>query len=621
MRITQADFRTVRIVADGLSVLLRYSLYQNGDERLPESITCRGDQVIAYFLTSTIRDFIAAEEHGLSVQRSWNVLQEGRVSLSFCLEFPELTGAAWLLPGVARGESVPLQAEPADGALTALPGAVYLLAGKTSVLVFADPPPGGQLRDSVELSRLVEEEEPLVRVELHRPPRVSAGAAVGRGPKPGAKPGSGPRSQPALQVSGSLEHSARLNLVIAPARELFAQGVSTALARLAAASQARLASAPGNRAIPPQVAPAAPWPDYRAIAPAALQARTREEIADCRERLLVSEGGTCGLRLSPGEVLLSTSAGAGLAALLLRLFPGEEAMEELALRLADFTLRAQLPSGLFYERFDLRHRSWLESDGRKTRAPAVLPCQSADTACALLVLTGLLRRRRLPHARYLHAAARAVGALGAAAAASAASEEEALVLPEPLVELYLLTGKDAHKKSLAGIRDRFFTDVREPAAGDGLQPVLLRARAAAALADAGFVLKGLEACFHSLLPWVHLNPGGQGLEPCGGLHEALGGNRLLFRGFELALLLARLAARQSVGALSLRALLPHLLGFTLRQPAGVSYLSLTEPAGQALGPVDARILVRELTARHRLLEEFPQYLPPRTAPRSVHSTD
>jgi len=586
MRITQADFRTVRIVADGLSVLLRYSLYQNGDERLPESITCRGDQVIAYFLTSTIRDFIAAEEHGLSIQRSWIVLQEGRVSLSFCLEFPELTGAAWLLPGVARGESVPLQAEPADGALTALPGAVYLLAGKTSVLVFADPPAGGALRDSVELARLVEEEEALVRVQLHRPPRVSARAAAGRRPKLGSLPGSGPRSQPALQVSGSLEHAARLNLVIAPARELFAQGVSTALARLAAAS--------------PEVAPPA-------LSSAALQARTREEISDCRERLLVSEGGTCGLRLSPGEELLSTSAGAGMAALLLRLFPGEEATEELALRLADFALRAQLPSGLFYERYDLRRSSWLESDGRKTRAPAVLPGQSADTACALLVLTGLLRRRRLPHARYLHAAARAVGALGAAAAASPASEEEALVLPEPLVELYLLTGKDAHKKILAGIKERFFAEAREPAAADALQPALLRARAAAALADAGFVLKGLEACLHSLLPWVHLNPGETGPEPCGGLHEALGSNRLLFRGFELALLLARLAARQPPGALSLRALLPYLLGFTLRQPAGVSYLSITEPAGQALGPIDSRILVRELTARHRLLEEFPQY--------------
>jgi hypothetical protein len=593
MRITQADFRTVRIVAGGLTVLLRYSLYQDGDERLPESIACRGDQVTAYFLASTIRDFIAPERHGLSIQRSWTVLQEGRVGLSFCLEFPELTGAAWLLPGVARGESVPLEAEPADGSLTALPAGVYLLAGKGSVLVFADPPAAGGQGSSVELARLVQEEEPLVRVELRRPPR--SGAAPGRR--------SAPRIQAALQVSGSLEQAARLNLVIAPARELFAQGLSAALDRLAT-WQARPHDTPGD------------------LAPAALRARTREEIAACREHLLVDEGGTCGLRLSPSQETLSTSAGAGLAALLPGLFPGEEAMEELALRLADFALRAQLPTGLFCERYDLKRRSWLETDGRKTRPPVVLAGESADTAWALVVLVGLLRRRRLPHLRYLHAAARAVGALAAASAASPASEAEALVLPEPLAELYLLTGKDAHKKTLAGIRERFFAVDREPAAEDALQPALLRARAAAALSAAGFLLKGLEACLHSLLPWIHLNPGespGQGPEPCGGLHEALGARRLLFRGFELAHLLARLGARLPQGAPFLRELLPRLSDFTLRQPGGTSFLSLGDPAGQAVGPVDSRLLIRELTARHRLLEEFPQYFP-RSPARSAGSS-
>ncbi len=584
MRITQADYRTVRIVAGGLTVLLRYSLYQDGDERLPESIACRGDQVTAYFLASTIRDFIAPERHGLSIQRSWTVLQEGRVGLSFCLEFPELTGAAWLLPGVARGESVPLEAEPADGSLTALPAGLYLLAGRASVLLFADPPAAERRGSSVELARLVQEEEPLVRVELHRPPRAGA--------MPGRKPAQ--RGQAALRVSGSLEQAARLNLVISPARELFAQGLSAALDRLAV-WQPRPAGAPAN------------------LAPASLQARTREEIAACRQQLLVDQGGTCGLRLSPGLETLSTSAGAGLAALLPGLFPGEKEMEELALRLADFVLRAQLPTGLFCERYDLKRRSWLQIDGRKTLPPAVPAGQSADTAWALVVLVGLLRRRRLPHLRYLHAAARAVGALAAAAAASPATETEALILPEPLAELYLLTGKDAHKKTLAGIRERFFSVDREPAAEDTLQPAFLRARAAAALSAAGFLPKGPEACLYSLLPWIHLNPGespGQaGPVPCGGLHETLGARRLLFRGFELAHLLARLGARLPQGTAFLRDLVPRLLDFTLGQPVGTSCLCLGEPAGQAVGPVDSRLLVRELTARHRLLEEFPQFFP------------
>jgi len=596
MRITQADFRTVRIAVGGLTVLLRYSLYQDGEERLPESIACRGDQVTAYFLASTIRDFIAPERYGLSIQRSWTVLQEGRVGLSFCLEFPELTGAAWLLPGVARGESVPLQAEPADGSLTALPAGLYLLAGKASVLLFADPPAGARQGSSVELARLVQEEEPLVRVELHRPPR--AVAAPGRRSAPRAQ--AALQAQAALWVSGSLEQAARLNLVISPARELFAQGLSAALDRLAA-WQPRASGAPAE------------------LAPAALQARTREEFAACREQLLVDEGGTCGLRLSPGLPTLSTSAGAGLAALLPAVFPGDEAMEELALRLADFALRAQLPTGLFCERYDLKRRSWLESEGRRTHPPLVLAGESAETARALVVLVGLLRRRRLPHLRYLHAAARAVGALTAAAAASPASEAEALVLPEPLAELYLLTGKDAHKRSLAGIRERFFSVDREPAAEDSLQPAFLRARAAAALSAAGFPPKGPQDCLYSLLPWIHLNPGENPWQeepvPCGGLHETLGSRRLLFRGFELAHLLARLGAGLPQGAPFLRDLLPRLLDFTLGRPVGTSYLSLGEPAGPAVGPVDSRLVVRELTARQCLLQEFPQYLPrqPRAA--------
>ena len=576
MRITQADFRTVRIAADGLTVLLRYSLYQNGDERLPESITCRGDQVIAYFLTSTIRDFIAPGEGGFAIQRNWAVLQEGRVGLSFCLEFPELTGAAYLLPGAARGQSAPRQVEPADGALTALPNAVYLLASNRSVLVFTDPPRSELERGSVELRRLVEEEEPLVRVEVRYPPRPSAGT------KPGL------RAEPALTVSGSFEHAARLNVVIAPARELYAQGAAAALGRFAAN-------------------PSAPAPAD--LAPAALLARTREEIARCRESLLVCEGGVCGLRLAPKEEVLSASAGAGLALLLLKLFPAQEAMEELASELADFALRAQVPSGLFYERYHLRRSSWLEADGKKERAPSVLASESADTAYALLVLVGLLRRRGLPHARYLHGAARAVTALCAAAADNPDSEEEALVLPEPLVELFLLTGKDSDKKILAGIKERFFANVREPAVSDSVHPALLRARAAAALGAAGFAVKGLDACLSSLLPWIYLNrfPGQEGADPCGGLLESLGAHRLLFRGFELSHLLARLNARQPVGVPALRSLLPHLLGFTLQQPAGASYLCLTEPASRALGPVDSRVLVRELTSRLRLLEEFPQY--------------
>ena len=611
MRITQEDFRTVRIDADGLTALLRYSLYQNGDERLPESIACRDEQVVAYFLTSTIRDFISRQEGGFSVQRTWTVLQEGRFGLSFCLEFPELTGASYLFPGVARGDAAPLQPEPTDGSLTALPGAVYLLSGRRSALVFADPPRSPLDRGSVEVSRLAEEEVPRVRVELRYPPRAASAVQPGPLPRAKSRPPSGRQAgrkteagdEPALAVKGSFEHSARLNVIVGSDEELYGQGAAAALSRLAAAAPPA-SSAPSGSA-----GAAAPSAPSAALTASSLRARTREEIADCQESLLVRDGGVCGLRLGPGVEMLTATAGAGLAALLLRLFPGEEPMEELAMQLADFALRAQHPGGLFYERYHLQRRSWLEPDGKKERAPAVLPGETADTAYALLTLVGLLRRRGLPHARYLHAASRAVTALADSARREPDAEEAWLALPEPLVELFLLTGKDAHKKTLSGIKERLFGGQAQPAVPDSVQASILRARAAVALAGAGFAVKGLEACFRQLLPWVYLNrrPGEREPEPCGGLLECLGGHRLLFRGFELAHLLARLSALHPLGVPPLRSLLQQVMGFTLRQPAGLSFISLVHPEGSALGPLDSRILVRELTARTRMLEEFPQY--------------
>ena len=88
MRIAQADFRSVQIEKGSTRFRLRYSLYQDGEIRYPESITCQGDTVVAYFLTSTIRDYAAENAHGLSVERHWKIVPGGTFGLNFCLEFP-----------------------------------------------------------------------------------------------------------------------------------------------------------------------------------------------------------------------------------------------------------------------------------------------------------------------------------------------------------------------------------------------------------------------------------------------------------------------------------------------------------------------------------------------------
>ena len=606
MQITQADARTVRIEKEGVTALLRYSLYQNQDERLPESITCRGEQTVAYFLTATIRDSLLDTRDGFAVVRRWVVIPEGELALSFCLDFPQLYSASYLIPGVEGAEAAPKEGQPVDGSLASWPNALCLFADRRAVLIFSDPPLTALDRGSVELARMEQEEERILRVTVRFPPRAS--------PALSGKPERRARSQAQalLHSAGDFEHGARLNVLIVPASELFRRGASAVLSRLSEA-------APGSLQLKPE---------------ALRLERTREELQSCLQELLVSKGGVCGLRSSAGSQELSASAGAGLAYLLAKLYPRDEEQLELALELADFSLKAQHPEGLFYERYSLTRADWMEQAGSSDSAPGIELESCARTARSLLELAGLLRRVGLPHGRYLHAATRAVSAMYAAGrrladAASALDPVKheplergigVLVLLEPLRELLRLTAKDQYRKALAAFRDRFFparaASASWPEAGRQSSVALQLARAASLLSEAGFPVQNLESYFSSLLPWIYLNgregePSARPGKPVGGILETLGSGRLLFRGFEACYLLARLNALLPFDnpLRQLKALPPQMLAFALQQPPGTAFLSLLEPPDRALGALEAAILVSELYFRLKLLEEFPELLP------------
>jgi hypothetical protein len=57
-------------------------------------------------------------------------------------------------------------------------------------------------------------------------------------------------------------------------------------------------------------------------------------------------------------------------------------------------------------------------------------------------------------------------------------------------------------------------------------------------------------------------------------------------------------------------LVPQLVGFSLQQPLGTAWLGMNEKDPEPLGPVDSRLLVRELEALLRLQERFPEALGP-----------
>jgi hypothetical protein len=598
MQITQADARTVRIEKEGVTALLRYSLYQNQDERLPESITCRGEQTVAYFLTATIRDSLLDTRDGFSVVRRWVVIPEGELALSFCLDFPQLFSASYLIPGIEAADTAPKEGQPVDGSLASWPNALCLFADRRAVLIFSDPPLGPLDRGSVELARMEQEEERFLRVTVRFPPRGS----------PARKARA--QAQDLLHSAGDFEHGARLNVLIVPASELFRRGASAVLSRFSEAAPGSLQDRPEGLSLE----------------------RSREELQGCLKGLLVSKGGVCGLRTSTGSSELSASAGAGLAYLLAKLYPNDEEQLELALELADFSLKAQHPEGLFYERYSLPQAGWMEQAGPSDSAPSIEVAACARTARSLLELVGLLRRAGLPHGRYLHAATRAVSALYASGRrlADAASLLDpvrreplergigVLAMLEPLRELLRLTAKDQYRKALAAVRDRFFppppraASVDWPEAGRQSSLALQLARSASLLSEAGFPVQNLENYFSSLLPWIYLN-GGQGepsappRKPVGGILEAFGSGRLLFRGFEACYLLARLNALLPFDSplRPLKGLVPQMLAFTLHQPAGTAFLSLSDASARAFGALEASIFVSELYYRLKLLEEFP----------------
>jgi hypothetical protein len=98
----------------------------------------------------------------------------------------------------------------------------------------------------------------------------------------------------------------------------------------------------------------------------------------------------------------------------------------------------------------------------------------------------------------------------------------------------------------------------------------------------------------------------------GGVVGRLGDRRLRFRGVELALTILSLGQHliDSPPRRLMKLLVPQLLGFDLQQPLGTAWLSIDERDQEPMGPIDSRLLVRELEALLRLQERFPEALGP-----------
>jgi hypothetical protein len=600
MRISQADFRTIQIAKGSVSCRLRYNLYQDGEIRYPESISCRADTVVAYFLTSTIRDFIAETAHGFCIERHWNIVPEGSYGLSFCVEFPAEAKMAYLFPGLHAGRSDPETSYLAAGERTCYANGLYLFRDPESVLIFSDPPASIREAGSIELQYLRNEEgADTLRAELRVP---AASAAV---PKKRTRRDSG--GAQFFRSDGQFEYDLRLNIVTAARGQIQRRGLGAVLERNTTGLH------------PPPNLPTVQTRDV-----------IEDQIAECLSMFLTDRDPVCGLLETKEEKKISSLAGCTLALIQLRFLPEDRDAVELSRRMADFALKGQHPRGLFYPYYWTDRRSWLPPDPTIT----VALDQSAAVALMLLRSAALLHSRGFPASSYLHAATHMADSLLSSnqdmealsdllypdSLLSAGPPVRSPQLIELFLELHRVSGKDAYRKAARTLQSGLFARQSEPpllpgldGSGADIDSLLLHAQAAVLLDESGYPVKELHHYFDALLSRVYLNRPDPESEfnPVGGVNRALGDTTLLFRGFELSHTLLKLNERMKktirLGELDL--LVSQLLGFTLQKPMGTSFFDPPKKGSDRYGPANSRLWMRELHHMTRLLEEFPGIIP------------
>jgi hypothetical protein len=489
MKVTQTSSRTVRIQTDSGAFGVPYRIFWNGHDRDPESIVLQGDEVQAFFLFATVRDKISEDAGGVRISRTWSVMTPGTLRLSFEADFDASEG--WpecLFPGAAAEVEPRAALYSMLGERTSLPSSLFLFTRDAGVLLYSSLP--GETGDaaSIGVRRVEGEDGPILRVETRIPPVVRPSVPVG--PKPGQ---TRETEEGEIVSEGSLERRRGLTVVFAPRGAIVLRGMRSACRTLPKA---------GRPSIPSLLS----------------EENWKSAVSSCLETHLYASGATVGLRETAGSRHISASACAAMALLIRRLFPADDDLLETSLRLADFCLRGQHPTGLFYETYGIEEKAWLGVPGRRARNIAgrmfggkqasgpLIPMEgSARTADLLLRLSETLEEEGRPGRKYALAAERFVdfffdakgkllmpGALHSPGERVPAEEGMAgFELYFPLRRLARIAKRDKYKKALESMKALFLQGgwdaARPPASRAGRdsdsKAALLCGRLAAAMLE------------------------------------------------------------------------------------------------------------------------------------------
>ena len=592
-----------------------------------------GSDVRAFFLFGEVRDRISQDAAGITLRRTWSVKTPGTVHLSIDVEFDAPSDLRCLFPGVHAAQGLPQGPLSFLGEKTSYPAALLLALGKKGVLIFSrtaasDGAPGG-----IGIARTDVEDEPSsLRVELRFPGVEEPLGRVGPGPGQNEEP-----TEAVIESPGSLERSHEIFFSFASRDDIPLWGATAVFTRLL------------------------PEPSKKELPEAAVDISSlRDALQGLLSKHLWQKGGVTGMQELSGGPWLSSTAGLGFAVAMRRLCASDGRLGELALRLADFSLKGQIPSGFFFESYNRETAEWHGVRGNQG-GTLLSVAQSARIAELLLDLAADLAAEHLPHEKYFLAALRFVdfffdekarpllsGSLHApgdrAPSPPAAPALGGLELFFPLARVHAWTGRDRYKKSLDTIVKRFSAirwdafqppgsrEGRGPDAkaalvaarlfvemrGRGYKPVELPVSTAAAAKARAAESTRLFASL--LVPWirVHGEPAeaGGGSSWAGCLADSFQRQRLLFAGNETALALLKLAGlTPEAGTRTLLKGLARLCRDSGRlSPIGTSFYQHTRwdengkpDAGKGRrGPLDARRGAEELLAALGIAQEFPK---------------
>jgi hypothetical protein len=657
MMVNQHDSRSITVVADtGVKFSVPYRFYWNGHYRPAESIVLtspadaeeetgrRGRkpqgsaagpfEVRAFFLFGEIRDRISQDASGISIARAWSVKTQGSVRLGIDVDLEPPAGLCSLFPGLHAARGMPAAPLSFLGENATYPAGLFLALGREGVLIFSPSAACGDTPGSIGVSRTEADDEPArVRVEL-RFPGVE-------------QPTPAPEQEAVIESSGTLERTHLLCLTFASREEIAIRGGEAVSVRVGVRRET--------------TEPILPLIDTAALG---------RSLQDALVSHLHQSGGVVGMREFPDSPWISASAGAGCALALRKLFPEDSRLGELALQLADFALRGQVPWGVFHESFHLPSGQWRGARGQ-AEASILAVGQSARVAELLLELSAELAGAGFPHEKYFLAGLRFVdffldekGKLSPAGGLHRASSS--VVTPDPrsglagleiffaVARVFRKTGHDRYKKALDVLVRRFSSlqwDPFQPPAsregrGSDSAGALLAARMYVEMRALGYKpaeppVTGSAAAraraaesarlFASLLvPWIRVHgeaPAGAPARPGSGfLLDSFARRRLLCAGHETALLLLQLAelnpgeaekrllsslARECLlsarGIPTGTAFVPHVRAET----AGAHGRGPAKkpPPDRKSGAVDARRIASEVLAGLRLAENLLQEKP------------